>query len=171
MLFVQIVFLVQKFGHGQVIDGFRLLLEQTAQANRLTLIWRNQFQRHQIAHLVIQRHNDGEVTAFSGQHLCLDKAGAADLTVKTGNRIVCALLDREGNGILCQAAVGAALVGNLVVFPFQLLQMAGLDHFWDSGTNIKITQALVLIAQLVNLLNGNRIADPGHHKQNQNLYI
>ena len=64
-----------------------------------------------------------------------------------------------------------ALLGDLIAISLQLGHMAGSHHFGDSGANIEITQALVLIAQFINFLAGHRVAAPGGHEKDQNLHI
>ena len=169
--FFQFVFFVQKLGHCQIIDILRLIFEEFGKTDGLALVGSHQFQGHQIANLVIQRHDDGEIAALPGDDLGSDKAGAADLAVEPIHGIFSPLLHGKGDGILRQGAIGLALVGNTVAVVFQFLQVAGLDHLRHGGTYIKIAQALILITQLIDLLHVHRVADPGHDEENQNLHI
>jgi len=169
--FIQFVLIIQQFGHGQIINIFCLFLKEFSKADSLTLIGGQKLQGHQIAEFIIQSHNDRIVPALSGQDLGLDKTGAADLSIETGNSIICPLLDRKRNGIFRQRTIRAALFGDFIVLIFQFLQMPGTHHLRNRSTYIKIAQTIILITQYIDLLNIYRVTDPCHNKQNQNLHI
>ena len=103
--------------------------------------------------------------------LGLDEAGAAQLAVKPSHSVFRPLLDSVGDGILRQSAILATLFSDLVTVILHRLPMSRCHHLRHSGTHIKITQAVILVTQLIQLLHGHGIAGSGSHKQDQNLHI
>ena len=93
------------------------------------------------------------------------------MAVEFRHGILGTLADGKGDGVHCGGAVLSSLVGDLIGVSLQGLQVAGSHHLRHCGADIEIAQAVVLIAQLIDLLNGHRIVDLGHDEKYQDFHI
>ena len=58
----------------------------------------------------------------------------------------------------------AALVGDAVGLVGQLLEMAALHHLRDGDADVEVAELIVLIAELIDLLQRDRVGELRHHK-------
>ena len=107
---VLLLCLVKEFGHYHLKQLFRAVSERALQRTRLLLRRRHQFERHEVANLVVKCHDDREITVLSRQDLRAHEAASMRFAVKPFDCRQRALTHRERDAIRRQFFVSAAFL-------------------------------------------------------------
>ncbi len=116
-------------------------------------------------------HQDGIIAALARRTFVLTKLLRRTARLNASTAAPRPLQHRKSDRVLRDGAGLAALFGDHIALVVDLFQMAGLEHLRHRLRHVEIAQAVVLIGQLIDFLQVDRVRDARQDKQQQNLHI